>query len=749
MKRRGIQLIRPDTDNSLMQRELQRHNIVLLGVGHTNAHVLKMWRMQPLDGANLICVSDFPLVSYSGMLPGVLAGLYPQEQMEIDLVRLCTASGARLIVDRVTGVDVTHRELQFGSRPPLRYDWLSIGIGSRPRVDGIDVVCPERLLAIKPMQTFLQRLDQAFQRLPDSRTARPTITVIGGGVGGIEIACCLRNRLQQHFPGGFSLRMVSASEVGSGLLPATVARVGDLFRKRDVELVEGSPVGEIGDGEIVLQNGRRLASDLNLLATGAVASEFLKSVPLPRDARGFLLTRATLQSIGNDRVFAVGDSGTLEENPTEKAGVFAVRQGPILWKNLRRSLQGRSLMAYRPQTGFLKLLNQGDGSAIAEYMGRSLAGRWAWKLKDRIDRRFMSMYQDYRPMPMGRSTPTVADEEAMRCLGCGGKLGGLSLRQALERIDLPGNDRVVIGLEQSDDAAVVRVAGPEVTVTTDFFAAPFDDPFTNGRIAALNAASDCFAMNARPTTALTLAQIPLGHPRSQADVLTELVAGAAHEFSGMGVAIVGGHTIEGPRLTIGFTVIAEQQEQTTRKSGLKPGDQLILTKPLGTGILLAALMRAQCQATWYGPLVQAMVTSNRIALDLGQRFPVSSLTDVTGFGLAGHLFEMLQASQVSARLELASLPLLPGVTELLEQGVESTLATDNREFAATLVWQCPESPSGQVLFDPQTSGGLLLGVAAERTDEVLEFLQSGGWADSRPIGTVEPMERGHPQIRVV
>ena len=166
-----------------MQRELQRNNIVLLGVGHTNAHVLKMWRMKPIDSANLICVSDFPTVTYSGMLPGVLSGQYEPERMEIDLVRLCAVSGARLIVDRVTSVDTRNRELMFEDRPPLRYDQLAIGIGSRPRLAGVDLECTDQLLAIKPMQTFLPRLRQAMAKFVPGSV--PSINVVGAGVGGI------------------------------------------------------------------------------------------------------------------------------------------------------------------------------------------------------------------------------------------------------------------------------------------------------------------------------------------------------------------------------------------------------------------------------------------------------------------------------------------------------------------------------------------------------------------------------------
>lgn len=717
-----------------MQRNLQRNNIVLLGVGHTNAHILKMWRMNPIEGANLICVSDYPVVTYSGMLPGVLSGQYDPEQMEIDLVRLCAVNQARLIVDRVQRVNTGTNELWFKNRPPLRYDYLSIGVGSRPSMNGVRVAGDANLVAIKPMQTFLQRLEKSLETAADRSPDNLAVNIVGAGVGGIEVAFCLTQRLKQEYQGNFTIRVICGSAMGKGLLPKTVEHVRNQMRKKDIQVFEQRRVVAVDHQGVVLADETRLESDLTFWVTSAEASDFLRSIELPHDKRGFLLTRPTLQSIRRDNVFVVGDSGTLEDSPTDKAGVYAVRQGPVLWDNLKRSVRGSILSRYKPQKGYLKLINLGDGRAIAEYKGRSIVGAWSWNLKDRIDRRFMRMYQNYQPMDPG-SHPPQDPEDAMRCLGCGGKLGGLSLRNALSRLDIKQNDKVIVGLEKSDDAAIIRVENNQTTVTADFFAAPFDDPFTMGRIAALNSASDCFAMNARATAALTLAQIPIGHPRTQSDVLLELVAGAQHEFEKMGVSIVGGHTIEGPRLTIGFTVLADQLPGATQKGNLNVGDQLILTKRIGTGVLLAALMRGMCRAGWYTELLKTMTISNYVALDLVGKFQVQALTDVTGFGLGGHLLEMLDASQLAAEVQLKSIPVLPGLKQLLEIGVESTLAAENRELMSGLRVRSNKHLA-HLLYDPQTAGGLLFGVQQSMVDPVLEFLRTQGCPHSCRIGEV-------------
>ena len=261
-----------------------------------------------------------------------------------------------------------------------------------------------------------------------------------------------------------------------------------------------------------------------------------------------------------------------------------------------------------------------------------------------------------------------------------------------------------------------------MTVSVDFFAAPLDDPYLVGRIAALNAASDVFALGAAPWGALAMVTLPVGTPRQQEELLYQLLAGSLEEFRKMSATLVGGHTIEGPQLTVGFTVLAGQAAVPPRpKGGLRVGDRLVLTKALGTGVLLAAHMRARCLASWFGPLVASMLASNGPAAGCVEEFGIVGLTDVTGFGLAGHLLEMLRANDMATALHLESIPLLPGAGMLLSDGLESTLAAANRDAEADIDGGRDRTdPRYQVLFDPQTGGGLIMGVTAENLSGLLE-----------------------------
>ena len=368
--------------------------VILWGVGHAHAHVLRQWARSPIPGARLTCVSDFPRFAYSGMLSGVLAGQYSKDRIEADLPRLCDAAGARLIVGEVEAVDMGSRRLEVRGLPPVGFDILSVGIGSVPAHPAGS--WGEDVLSIKPMQTFVDRLDRRLREVAPGLGQRPLrAAVIGGGAGGIEVAFCLPRRVQALLGDvGLDLSLIdSHAEIGNGLQGGTVRRVRREFEARGVHVRTGLHVVRAGGGVVEVDGGERIEADLIVGVTGAAPPPILGSLGLPTDAKGFLRTRPTLQTTADALIFAVGDAGTIENAPAPKAGVYAVRQGPVLWENLVRLRDGRPPVTYKPQRQFLKLLNTGDGRAIAEYSDFSFRGRWCWLLKDFIDRRFMDQYQ--------------------------------------------------------------------------------------------------------------------------------------------------------------------------------------------------------------------------------------------------------------------------------------------------------------------------------------------------------------------
>ena len=766
-----------------MDARLPKIDLVLIGAGHTNMHIVRMWRMEPIPDVRLTLVSPWSRATYSGMLPGTLAGLYQPGDMEIDLWRTAASANLRLIVAEATGLDAERRRVLFADRPPLRFDITSVGIGSVPAAGRVWRRHPE-VLSIKPMATFLARLEEQLAGLrgsspqpghvrqsrapglapPDSEhTERAaaaatalleppraesrrdggdplTIAIIGAGAAGTEITFCLDRFLNSR---GIvaHLRLI---ESGPEILPGYADKTRDLaqaeFHRRGVELLTGRSAHDFADGRLAMNDGSSISADLVIWAAGAAPPPVLEHYALPKADDGFLAVRRTLQSTGHDRVFVVGDTATFDR-PLPKAGVYAVREGPVLWKNIRRTLRNEPLDEYNPQSGFLSLLSTGDGRAIAQYKGLAFHNRLMWKWKDHIDRKFMRMHQDYEPMSdddkprrargrIGSAIGTAAP--AMRCRGCGGKVGANVLSAALERLEIPPSPFALQGLDRPDDAAVLNpAAGAAEVLSVDFFQAFLDDPYLVGRVAALNALSDLWAMGSEPVGAMAMVTLPEGEPRQQAELLYQLLAGGLRELIAAGATLLGGHTTEAADLTLGYTVLGRLGGRTpTTKASLKPGDRLLLTKPLGTGTLLVGHMQSRCRAAWMDALLSSMLASNAAAAGFARDRGATAVTDVTGFGLAGHLFEMLDASGVSARLSLDALPLLPGFAELAGAGVESTLAPANREVEMRIDASdaIRRDPRYAALFDPQTSGGLLVGLAAEHLDAVGRSGESAPWA---------------------
>jgi selenide,water dikinase len=329
----------------------------------------------------------------------------------------------------------------------------------------------------------------------------------------------------------------------------------------------------------------------------------------------------------------------------------------------------------------------------------------------------------------------------MRCGGCGAKVSAEVLASALTVVDRTDSPDLLQGW---DDAAVMSPPlGKLLVQSVDHFRAFLDDPYVFGRIAAAHALSDLYAMGAAPWTALAVAAVPYAEPRKMRADLAAMLQGASEILRGDGCSLVGGHSAEAAEAELGFSVTGlVDSGKLMRKSGLKPGDRLILTKPLGTGLILAANMRAQARAAWLHEALASMQLTNATACRIVVAHRPSAGTDVTGFGLAGHLEEMLRAAGVAAVVRMESIPLLSGARALATHGVESTLGPENRRalegFGGT---------DAVLLADPQTSGGLLVGLPAQRADTCLHALHDAGVA-AAVIGEVEPERDGGGRIRL-
>jgi len=475
--------------------------------------------------------------------------------------------------------------------------------------------------------------------------------------------------------------------------------------------------------------------------------------------------------------------------------VFAVRAGPILKENLIAYLLQQPLTPHKPQQQFLGLLSTGDKYAIASRGDSALEGEFLWKLKDQIDRTWMEGYQKLPSMHSAASqdsaghtstTHRTNDSDAslessplsnlygvppnlvrhgavalaafaaapMRCGGCGAKVGATTVSRVLEAVYQRRLRRARRGgviasttmptkqakMDHDDGAVVVlpKIGGGAMIHTIDFFRSFISDPFVFGKIAAIHALSDCHAMGAQAQTVLALAVVPFAAVESITEsTLVDMLSGASDVLEDEeNCELAGGHTCEGAELSLGFAVngFIDDPSLLLRKRGGRVGDKIVLTKPIGTGALFAADMRARCEGVWVQEAIDNMLLSNgsasRIAMDIVRKRRTESdkhihaCTDVTGFGLIGHLLEMLLSNDddntlesIGACLDLEAIPFLDGALDAISNNIYSSLQVENARNRRAV--QNHESVARaspvkyNLLFDPQTAGGLLFFVSPD------------------------------------
>lgn len=690
--------------------------MVLAGGGHSHALVLRMMAMKPPFAWRVTLVSDVSHAPYSGMLPGLIGGTYTYDEAHVDLRRLCESAGAVFVHAAVTGIDAKERRLLLSDGPPLRYDVLSLNIGAEP-VAGVPGLV-EHGVAVKPVAGLLG----AWNALLAAARAEPdrerTIVIVGAGTGGVEMALAMRRQMPR------ATRIV-VLEQANEIMPGHNARARALMtselRRAGVELRTGVEITAVDAGQVRGARGASTPFEALFYATPVRAYSWLGASGLAVTPEGFVRVQTTLRSVSDPRVFAAGDVAAIEGYVLPRAGVYAVRAAGTLNTNLRRSIGKTPLITYTPQKQALALIGLGDGRAIASRGGWALRGKLLWRWKERIDRRFMERFTELPAM--------IRPGERIRCHGCAAKVGPSVLANALASVRGP---------TARDDAALLEVSpGRLLAQSLDYVTALVSDPHALGRIAAAHAFSDIYAMNATPDSALALVTVPHAMPRVTEALVERLLSGVTRAMDAMGARLLGGHTAEGPEIAIGLSVNGFAVPSAIwRKAGLRPGDALILTKALGTGTLFAAAMRQAARGRWLDDAVAAMLLTNAACRDVLAGFAVSACTDVTGFGLAGHLGEMLAASGVAAELTLGDIPVLSGALETLAAGHLSSLDPANRSAEAFVRAVSRGDPRYHLLFDPQTSGGLLAGVPAADAPRCVAALHARGVTAAAVIGRV-------------
>ena len=676
------------------------HDLVLAGGGHAHVEVLRALAMKPVPGLRVTLISRSRTAIYSGMVPGFVAGQYSLDEISVNLDRLCVLGGHRLIVAEIEGLDPVAQAFALRDRPAVSFDTASINVGSTPDLQAIPGA-DQHATPVKPIEGFARQ----FEGLQGQENAQ-SITIVGGGAGGVELALALSARFPER-----ALALIDRNKALLPRLPSAAGRWAEkTLNRRGVALNLGADVQEIS-AEGPMTNAL-IPADLTLLVTGSKAPRWLSESRVATDERGFMRVSNTLQSLSHPAILGAGDCVDYDAFPREKAGVFAVRAGPGLTDNLRRLTQDAAPVPIAMQKRGLQLIGDGAGKACAIWgpLAISAPGQALFRWKDSIDRIWMDRYNQFGAAMVARME---ASPETMRCSGCGGKVGPEVLRETMGELATSGDVAPV------SDAQVGSV---------DLIRDAFDDPYLFARIAGVHALSDLYAAGAQNPRILSALTLPYAKPAILGRDLLQLREG----LNSLGAPVIGGHTAEGAELSAALTVIGETApNQRTAASG----QVLILTKPLGVGLVLAARMLGRVHPLAVQAVMDHCQQDNAAAANILARHTVGLRTDVTGFGLLGHLQTSLP-SGVGAKIDGASIPILAGALEAYHLGVRPTILSANQSATASALSVSLTPQVSAILHDPQTSGGLLVSVARDEAQAVISALHAGGYTRAQTIGVL-------------
>ncbi len=689
-----------------MRREQSedKQSLVLVGAGHANILVIRRFAMKPIPGVRLVIVSPESTFPYSGMLPGFLAGQYTNSELLIDVASAAERAGARFIRGSLSSIDTSKKTIEIDrsewlggeSTTPLRYDYACLNTGAVP-VSSFPSKHPH-CYYVKPIRELLGALPQidTVMNQPGRR-----LVITGGGAAGVELAFAFR----QRFGEAVEILIVAKHpfESDPGLKPAA-GIIRRAFNEKKINKIEGSSIVKVDETGVIFTGGKHMTADVVCVATPVMPPDWIKRSGIATEA-GFIKVDSHLRIFGVKDVFAVGDIISLPD-PRPRSGVMAIRAGQYLTRALWSWLSGRYPASFKPQKNWLTLLNQGNGSAVASNYQLAVKGRWVFSLKDRIDRKFIDSFD----------SSTIRSDTSMRCEGCAAKIPGHVIENILDTA--------------FEDATIDIESGGVRFRSVDALTYFIDDPYLMGYLSLRHAISDIWAMGGTPSSALALVGIErTGNPKLEHDEFQQCMQGIKAAANAYQIKISGGHSMSLDQPFVAMTVEG-QADRSIRKKGVRCGDLICMSGPIGSGVLLAALKSGlpvgEAIDAWLRTAKCSLFKASQIAVSLDAH----AMTDVTGFGLAGHLREMLDGSPFGFSWH-DDIPVFRGVKECLDQGVISTSFQDNVRYAGKIGMGAPNS----VVFDPQTCGPLIVSMPKSRSNILMRQWSALGLQPSL-IGSV-------------
>ena len=614
---------------------------------------------------------------YSGMFPGVISGKYKIDEILIDLRNLAAKAGVSFVMAKIDGIAPKKKQLFLSERPEITFSTLSINVGTKTKLYSESLISKGENLSV-PIKPFSESykfiVDQDIYK--DDPFSKPFV-IIGSGFAGIEIAFSLRKRWPKRI---ILLKVKSGVKINKNLLINLKAANIKIIQKETSIFYP------------------------KLICTGNESFDWIKNSGLPFNEEGRVITTKTLQVLNFPEIFAVGDCAVVNNCFRPASGVMAVRSAKPLAKNLEGMSKGFKLEEWKPQRKAIQLLDinfrKRESKAFLSW-GEDMIGPYSFlsRLKEYIDKKFISKFELIRDI----SLDILSEEEMIKCRGCAAKLAFKPLSSALKKLDLiesSTDDSIEIGLLNSRKVLIQSVDG---------FPSLISDSWLNGRLLAFHSSSDIWACGGSVTSAQSVVNLPSLSNDLQQELLFQVLEGINSALEIQGAKLIGGHTLESIKtpeeplslaiessLTVNGTI--DDKKNFWSKGGMKKGDHILISRPLGTGIIFSAFMNGQVNPYIIDAALQEMNKSQHNIVNhihqLTNRNPyskvVNACTDITGFGLLGHLTEMLESSNFNQLkmnlaplkiiLELDNIPVYDGVINLSFKGFESTSAPGNEIF---------------------------------------------------------------------
>ena len=717
------------------KKNIIQKDLILLGAGHSNIEVLRKFGKSPLDGLRLTIINNSYYSTYSGMVPGYLQGIYKWEEINLDLVKLCKVYGHRLIIGSITKINTNSKSIFLVNRPPVNYDLLSINLGIKSdssKIKGAEKHC----LKLKPISSIKENFDKLFKF--NKINKKNNIIIIGAGAAGFEVALALKENLKKMNIQNKIILLSKNSSVLNKFNKKAEIIAKKTLKKNNVIFKCFAEVEKVTNEYVSLKNGEKIFGKLPILATNSGPVDLLKKSNLPLNENGSIIIEKNLLVSENKHVFSSGDIAEIKGHHLPKAGVFAVKQGKVLAKNIRKLLLNQRLKSYNPQKSYLSIIGLSYGQALAIKSVFSIKGSILWYIKKFIDKKFIKKYTFYNKDKIANKNQIEPILNEMQCKGCANKIPQVILDKVFQENTKKG----------SFDADKVPYT-KNIFQTTDVISSIISDPFELGKISAKHALNDIFASNSKPIASQMIISLPPAINEINKRDLIQLKAGAELLMKKATCKIIGGHTYSNndEQAYIGFSIIGKRKKYIKKKN-ITNGN-LFITGKIGSAIVFAAIEKKIINGSYSKEVINEMNKSNYEVFKIFSKYNLQNITDISGFGLAIHANNLLLRNPSINGLEISlnKIPLYEGAKKALNENVKSSLNDSNKMCIINnleIKYNKIDRKLLNCLYDPQTGGGFLFILDKTQKEILLEFDKSK--INYTCIGKVNKLDK---KIRII